>query len=113
VLVHGGCWTKEFGGITQMRNMAGALAAAGIAVWNVEYRRYRRAGGGYPGMYQDVATALDRCARWRRYPLDLSRMVAVGHSAGGQLVQWAGPRARMPRSSPLYVRRSAAGAGAR
>ena len=39
VLVHGGCWTVEYGGITQMRNVAGALAARGIAVWNVEYRR--------------------------------------------------------------------------
>jgi hypothetical protein len=44
VLVHGGCWTKEFGGITQLRNMAGALAARGIAVWNVEYRRVDEAG---------------------------------------------------------------------
>ena len=24
VLVHGGCWTKEFGGITQLRNLAAA-----------------------------------------------------------------------------------------
>ena len=39
VLVHGGCWTVEFGGIKQMHNVAGALAAQGIAVWNVEYRR--------------------------------------------------------------------------
>mgnify|MGYP006145682749 CR=1 FL=1 len=28
VLVHGGCWTSKFGGITQLRNMAGALAAS-------------------------------------------------------------------------------------
>ena len=27
VLVHGGCWNSKFGGITQFRNMAGALAA--------------------------------------------------------------------------------------
>jgi acetyl esterase/lipase len=35
VLVHGGCWTREFGGITQLRNVAGALAARGIAAWNI------------------------------------------------------------------------------
>jgi acetyl esterase/lipase len=29
--------------------------------------------------------------------------VLVGHSAGGHLAQWAGSRARLPRSSPLYV----------
>jgi acetyl esterase/lipase len=104
VIIHGGCWTKEFGGITQMRNMAGALAAQGIAVWNVEYRRYDEEGGGYPGMYQDVATALDRLRTLApEHKLSLSRLVLVGHSAGGHLAQWAGSRARLPRSSPLYV----------
>jgi acetyl esterase/lipase len=103
VLVHGGCWTKEFGGITQLRNMAGALAARGIAVWNVEYRRVDEAGGGYPGTYQDMNAALDLLARTARdHPLDLDRLVAVGHSAGGQLVQWLAARPRIPTTSPLY-----------
>ena len=103
VLVHGGCWTKEFGGIMQLRNMAGALAARGIAVWNVEYRRVDEAGGGYPGTYQDMNAALDLLARTARdYPLDLERLVAVGHSAGGQLVQWLAARPRIPASSPLF-----------
>ena len=104
VIIHGGCWTREFGGITQMRNMAGDLARQGIAVWNVEYRRYDEAGGGYPGMYHDVATALDRLRTLApEHRLDLARIVLVGHSAGGHLAQWAGARARLPRSSPLYV----------
>jgi acetyl esterase/lipase len=103
VLVHGGCWTKEFGGIAQLRNMAGALAAQGIASWNVEYRRVDEAGGGYPGTYQDMNAALDTLAvQARHYPLDLQRLVAVGHSAGGQLVQWMAGRARIPASSPLF-----------
>ena len=103
VLVHGGCWTKEFGGITQLRNMAGALAARGIAVWNVEYRRVDEPGGGYPGTYQDMNGALDALAQTaHRYPLDLHRLVAVGHSAGGQLVQWLAARPRIPARSPLY-----------
>jgi acetyl esterase/lipase len=103
VLVHGGCWTKAFGGITQLRNMAGALAARGIAVWNVEYRRVDEAGGGYPGTYQDMNAALDLLARTARdYPLDVERLVAVGHSAGGQLVQWLAGRPRIPASSPLF-----------
>jgi len=103
VLVHGGCWTKEFGGITQLRNMAGALAARGIAVWNVEYRRVDEAGGGYPGTYEDMNAALDLLARTARdHPLDLDRLVAVGHSAGGQLVQWLAARPRIPATSPLY-----------
>ncbi|CAN7464717.1 alpha/beta hydrolase [Massilia sp. LjRoot122] len=109
VLVHGGCWTSKFGGITQLRNMAGALAARGIAVWNVEYRRTDEAGGGYPGTYEDMHAALALlAAQAGRYPLDLQRLVAVGHSAGGQLVQWMAGRGRIPsgplhRASPLKV----------
>ncbi|MDB5749145.1 MAG: alpha/beta hydrolase [Massilia sp.] len=103
VLVHGGCWTAKFGGITQLRNMAGALRERGIAVWNVEYRRVDEAGGGYPGMYQDMHAALDTlAARAGGKRLDLSRVVAVGHSAGGQLVQWIAGRSRIPASSPLH-----------
>ncbi|WP_288378958.1 alpha/beta hydrolase [uncultured Massilia sp.] len=103
VLVHGGCWTSKFGGITQLRNMAGALAARGIAVWNVEYRRSDEPGGGYPGTYQDMHAALELLAgQAPARKLDLKRMVAVGHSAGGQLVQWMAGRARIPAGSPLY-----------
>ncbi|MFC5511242.1 alpha/beta hydrolase [Massilia jejuensis] len=103
VLVHGGCWTEKFGGIVQLRNMAGALAARGIAVWNVEYRRVDEPGGGYPGMYQDMHAALAALeAQASANGLDLERVVAVGHSAGGQLVQWIAGRARIPASSPLH-----------
>lgn len=103
ILLHGGCWTVQFGGIVQMHNMAGALKAQGIAVWNVEYRRVDEPGGGYPGMYQDVAAALERLrAEAPAQRLDLGRLVLVGHSAGGHLAQWAAARAKLPRSSVLY-----------
>jgi acetyl esterase/lipase len=104
VLIHGGCWTVHFGGIEQMRNMAGALARQGIAVWNVEYRRYDEEGGGYPGMYQDVATAVDLLKHEAKSSaLDLSRIVAVGHSAGGHLAQWAVSRHKLPEWSPAWA----------
>ncbi|MGZ3181452.1 MAG: alpha/beta hydrolase [Telluria sp.] len=104
VLVHGGCWTAEFGGIDQLKNMAGALAAHGVAIWNVEYRRVDEDGGGYPGMYQDMNAALDLLRTVApKYRLDTQRLVAVGHSAGGQLVQWMAGRERIPASSPLHV----------
>ena len=103
VLVHGGCWNSKFGGIVQFRNMAGALAARGIAVWNVEYRRIDEPGGGYPGMYLDMHAALDLLkAQAPAHKLDLSRIAAVGHSAGGQLVQWIAGRTRIPAGSPLH-----------
>ncbi|MES2018465.1 MAG: alpha/beta hydrolase [Pseudomonadota bacterium] len=103
VLVHGGCWTVEYGGITQMHNVAGALAARGIAVWNVEYRRVDEEGGGYPGTYLDINAALDSlAAQAATYQLDTTRIVAMGHSAGGQLVQWIAGRQRIAATSPLF-----------
>jgi acetyl esterase/lipase len=103
LLIHGGCWLKEFQGITQMRNLAGALMARGIATWNVEYRRVDEDGGGYPGTYQDVAAALDLLvAEAGAHHLDTHRLLAMGHSAGGHLVQWLAGRTVLPASSPLY-----------
>jgi len=37
-------------------------------------------------------------------PFDLSRVVFMGHSAGGHLAAWAGARARLPQSSPLWAK---------
>ncbi|SFU73003.1 alpha/beta hydrolase [Pseudoduganella namucuonensis] len=103
ILIHGGCWTVHFGGMEQMRDMAGNLTRQGIAVWNVEYRRVDEEGGGYPGMYQDVATAVDRLREAApAHKLDLARVVAVGHSAGGHLAQWAASRHKLPAGSPAY-----------
>ena len=103
VLVHGGCWTVQFGGIRQMRNVANALSEQGIAVWNVEYRRVDEEGGGYPGTYQDMHAALDSLqSHASQYQLDTSRILAMGHSAGGQLVQWIAGRSQLPKTSPLY-----------
>ena len=41
VLIHGGCFMNRYQGMAQMRGMAGALAAKGVAVWSIEYRRIR------------------------------------------------------------------------
>ncbi len=104
LLVHGGCWLREYQGIVQMRNLAGALAAQGIAVWNVEYRRIDEDGGGYPGTYQDAAAALDLLIeRAASHRLNIHRLVAIGHSAGGHLVQWLAGRSKLPHTSPLYT----------
>ena len=106
LLVHGGCWTVQHGGIEQMRGMAGELAAQGIAVWNMEYRRVDEAGGGYPGTYLDLNAAIDKLeSEARRYRLDTHRVVAVGHSAGGHLVQWIGGRGKVAPDSVLFQAR--------
>ena len=38
---------------------AAALTDAGVATWNIEYRRLGNEGGGWPGTFQDVAHAAD------------------------------------------------------
>lgn len=105
VLVHGGCWINTLPDLSLVRPLAAALRDRGIAVWNVEYRRIGDAGGGYPGTFLDTAAAADHVRELAlRFPLDLARAVAVGHSAGGHLALWLGARPRIASSSPLAAR---------
>lgn len=97
VLLHGGYWQTRYGKLVT-RPLALDLAARGWAAWNVEYRRLgtaRGGGGGWPQTFEDVAGAVDALARLDA-PLDLSRVVLVGHSAGGQLALWAAGRPGLP-----------------
>lgn len=77
VLLHGGFWRAPFKREI-MAALAVDLAARGWASWNVEYRRVG-AGGGVPQTIDDVRAALDAL------PPQFERVVAIGHSAGGQL----------------------------
>jgi len=103
LLIHGGCWSASTAGREQLRHLGAALADRGIAVWSIGYRRANEEGGGYPGTFEDVATAVDLLpAEARRRGLDLSRSVLVGHSAGGHLALWAAAREGLPAASPLH-----------
>jgi acetyl esterase/lipase len=103
VLVHGGCWQGAYD-IAHSRPMAAALADAGFAVWSIEYRRLGNPGGGWPNTFLDVALGTDFLRTIApTYALDLTRVIAVGHSAGGQLVLWLGSRAALPPGSPLHA----------
>jgi acetyl esterase/lipase len=82
VLLHGGFWRARFTRST-MAALAVDLADRGWATWNVEYRRVGN-GGGVPETLDDVRAALAALADLTE-PLDTSRVVIVGHSAGGQL----------------------------
>jgi pimeloyl-ACP methyl ester carboxylesterase len=73
--------------------MSRALTEQGIATWNVEYRSLGDPGGGWPGTGDDVARAVEFVAE---LPIDHTRVVLVGHSAGGQLALWAAKRAQLP-----------------
>ncbi|WP_432856217.1 alpha/beta hydrolase [Amycolatopsis sp. CA-161197] len=98
VLAHGGFWTALYDR-RQMTRLADDLVARGFAVWNVEYRRLGEPGGGWPGTLTDFAAAVDAVATLDP-ALDVSKVVLVGHSAGGQLSAWAAGRSALPASAP-------------
>jgi acetyl esterase/lipase len=110
VIVHGGCWVNALPGLDEratsidlMRPMAAALAREGIATWNIEYRRLGNAGGGWPGSFRDVAQASDHLRKLAKSnALDLNRVVAIGHSAGGSFALWLAGRHKLAKSSDLY-----------
>jgi acetyl esterase/lipase len=78
------------------------LRRRGIAVWNMEYRGVDQAGGGWPGTFTDVAAGADALRGLAAANgLDLTRVVAFGHSAGGHLAAWLAARPRLPAKSPL------------
>lgn len=83
--LHGGYWRAKYD-LAHAGHLCEALRAAGIATFNVEYRRVGNQGGGWPGTFADVRSAY-RYVRQEaaRFHLDLNRLVAMGHSAGGQL----------------------------
>jgi acetyl esterase/lipase len=102
VVVHGGGWEAPWG-FDHVRSLAAALTAEGWATWSLEYRRVGDPGGGWPGTFEDVARGADHLREVaREHPIDLDRVVALGHSAGGQLALWLAARPRLPGSSPFH-----------
>lgn len=103
IAIHGGCWISTFATLQNTAAFADALRDAGVATWNLEYRRLDQPGGGWPGTFADVAAGADLVRELaKKHPLDLSRVVTVGHSAGAHLALWLAARSRLPPDSPLY-----------
>lgn len=101
ILIHGGFWRTRYD-LSSMNGLAEDLMARGIAVWNIEYRRIGDPDGGWPNTLLDVAAATQFLSILAPvYDLDLARVVAIGHSAGGQLALWLASQARLPANSPL------------
>ena len=104
ILIHGGCWLADFTYV-HITRLAAAMAEQGMAVWTIEYRRLGDAGGGWPNTLLDPARAADHLRELARsHPLDLKRVVSVGHSAGGQLALWLAARHKLPVDSPLHLK---------
>jgi acetyl esterase/lipase len=93
VVLHGGYWMARYD-LTYIVPLAEAITREGFATLNVEYRRLGD-GGGYPATFEDVSTATEALRRLApAHGLDLDRVTALGHSAGGQLAIWLASRAR-------------------
>ena len=101
LIVHGGCWQSQYD-LRHLGPLSAALADAGLATWTLEFRRIGDAGAGWPGTFEDVARGADHLRTLaREFPLDLRRVVAVGHSAGGHLALWLAARRNLPERSEL------------
>ena len=113
IVIHGGCWVSRFATLRNSAAFSDALRDAGIATWNIEYRRADSPGGGWPNTFLDAARATDQLrVMAQTYPLDTSRVIAVGHSAGGHLAMWLAAADRVPPASPIARREPLSLAGA-
>lgn len=91
VVIHGGFWRTRYDR-TLMDAVCADLATRGWAAWNLEYRRIGPGGnGGWPATFEDVDAGIDHLAALDA-PIDIRRVVTIGHSAGGHLALWAATR---------------------
>lgn len=85
VNIHGGYWRNKYG-LAHAGHLCAALTGKGLATWNLEYRRVGDPGGGWPHTFEDIASGYRFVPQIaKKYNLDASRTVVMGHSAGGQL----------------------------
>jgi acetyl esterase/lipase len=88
IFIHGGYWRNAYN-LDHAGHACAALTRAGAASWSLEYRRIGDPGGGWPGTMDDILHGAEHIKKLAvRYHLDLERLVAAGHSAGGQLALW-------------------------
>ncbi|HIG27540.1 MAG TPA: alpha/beta fold hydrolase [Verrucomicrobiales bacterium] len=102
IFLHGGCWLSQFK-IGHTALLEQALAREGYSVWSIEYRRIGDEGGGWPGTFNDVGQGADHLREVAsQFNLDLTKVVASGHSAGGQLALWLAARSTLSNEIEIY-----------
>ena len=103
VLLHGGYWRARYD-LAYFGHAAADLTSRGYTTWNLEYRRVGNPRGGWPATFLDVAAGVDHLRTLAEaHPLDLDRVVLLGHSAGGQLALWLAARGRINAESAIYT----------
>jgi acetyl esterase/lipase len=101
VIVHGGFWKSKYGiHNSAIDNLAPYLVNERMATVELEYRRVSPDNslgedeGGWERTKDDILVALNKLnsiassGLHQVYKLDMTRVVFIGHSAGGQLVSW-------------------------
>jgi acetyl esterase/lipase len=88
VVLHGGSWKSTYN-LIHLAHLCIALRDLGVTTFNVEYRRVGDPGGGWPGSFDDVVRAVEFAGGLA------SRLVVVGHSAGGHLGLLAAARLKV------------------
>ena len=89
VIWHGGCWSG-YDGPGGVAALATFLANNGVATWTPGYRELG-SDGGWPNTFNDWAQGLSFVKTLSKsYPLDLSRLTLMGHSAGTTPAVWLG-----------------------
>src|SRR5678815_2961866 len=102
VVIHGGCWQSEYD-LEYISHLSAALTKDGVATWTIEYRRIGDPGGGWTGTLEDVSNATDYVRTLaEKFPIDLNRVILIGHSAGGHIALWLAARKNLPKQSNLY-----------
>jgi acetyl esterase/lipase len=102
VVIHGGFWRDAYD-LSLGRPLAASLVDHGWDAFNLEYRRVGN-GGGWPETFNDVADGIDALAG--EPGLDTSKVISLGHSAGGHLAVWAAGRPKLtgtPWSDPAVA----------
>ena len=91
MLIHGGFWKEQYT-LDLMQPIAEDLAEAGVAAWNIEFKRWAP---GEEGVWMD--TLSDVLRAWGHLALipgiDIMRSMVMGHSAGGHLALLMGAKA--------------------
>ena len=89
IVLHGGSWKATYN-LTHLGHLCVALREAGVATFNVEYRRVGDPRNGWHDSLDDVLLAVD-------FARSLApRLLLVGHSAGGHLALLAAARRKLP-----------------
>eukprot|EP00501_MAST-03F_sp_TOSAG23-6_P000153 GSMAST32.ASY1.ANO1.156.1 assembled CDS len=91
IIIHGGFWKKKWTVFNAAHEtLAPDIVAAGCIAVELEYRRREHPGGGFPGSMEDVFCGYTKSIESlvSTDNVDLSKIVIIGHSAGGQLALW-------------------------